>query len=247
MEFAGRVLEKTEAGRREVGVRTSALERRTRTLLIMVDGQADFKTLLERAAQIGANVGDLDVLLRDGYIRPIMEEVPSVEGQRAADGIGGAAPIDGGTKVEPLSLLAHATKIGAKVDDLMGLVRDGYIRRRASIQVQAADETRADAATAYDTKPKAESLKQSKRRSLALARLYLIGVMERMLGASDHPVRALLKSATDTPSLARAFEDCLVIMREIATPSMVAHVETSFRDLMPEAHGVGISGASEAT
>ncbi len=58
-------------------------------------------------------------------------------------------------------------------------------------------------------------------------------VMVRTLGTAEHPIRTRLIEATDPGSVEQAFEAFLEMLRETATPSVVAHIEESFRDQLP--------------
>ena len=61
--------EKTEAGRLEIAARSGTLNRASRALLIMVDGQATGEDLAARAHQIGLGEQAVLDLLRAGFIR----------------------------------------------------------------------------------------------------------------------------------------------------------------------------------
>lgn len=74
----------------------------------------------------------------------------------------------------------------------------------------------------------------SRRRSLALARLYLVDVMERMLGARSDAVRGRLRTATTRETLLAVFSDCREIIAETAGDERVRRVEHEFFDLLPE-------------
>lgn len=73
----------------------------------------------------------------------------------------------------------------------------------------------------------------ARRRSLALARLYLLNAMEQSLRQADQPVREHLRTATSRAELLMAFEMC----RDIATEMGVAHIdviEAQFMGMLPE-------------
>ncbi len=74
----------------------------------------------------------------------------------------------------------------------------------------------------------------SRRRSRALARLYLVDVMERMLGARSDAVRGRLRTATTRETLLAVFSDCREIIAETAGDERVRRVEHEFFDLLPE-------------
>lgn len=61
--------EKTAAGRHEIAMRGGALNRSSRALLIMVDGQADGAALAARAGQLGLDAGAVFALLEAGFIQ----------------------------------------------------------------------------------------------------------------------------------------------------------------------------------
>lgn len=72
-----------------------------------------------------------------------------------------------------------------------------------------------------------------RRRSLALARLYLLNAMEQSLRQADQPVRDHLRTATSRAELLMAFEMC----RDIAAELGVAHIDTieeQFMGMLPE-------------
>jgi len=71
------------------------------------------------------------------------------------------------------------------------------------------------------------------RRSLALARLYLLNAMEQSLRNGDQPVRDHLRNATSRAQLVQAFEMC----QEIAGELGVRHIDTigkNFYAMLPD-------------
>lgn len=62
-------LEKTETGRQELTGRNGTLDRRSRALLIMVDGQTDSRDLRARCEHLGLGPDTLRQLLQAGFIR----------------------------------------------------------------------------------------------------------------------------------------------------------------------------------
>ncbi|MDK2660789.1 hypothetical protein [Cupriavidus consociatus] len=69
MENTNRWLEKTDAGRLEVASRKGGLDRRTRSLLIMVDGRIGYEKLGVLANQLGLEPAAIERLLLSGLIR----------------------------------------------------------------------------------------------------------------------------------------------------------------------------------
>jgi hypothetical protein len=63
------VLEKTEAGREILGQRNGTLCRRSRALLIMVDGRTSMEEMVGRAGQLGLEADAITQLLEDGLIQ----------------------------------------------------------------------------------------------------------------------------------------------------------------------------------
>jgi len=72
-----------------------------------------------------------------------------------------------------------------------------------------------------------------RRRSLALARLYLLDAMAQSLRHDDQPIRERLRAATSRVDLLQAFEMC----REIAGEVGVGHIdviEEKFMEMLPQ-------------
>ncbi|CAG9187199.1 hypothetical protein [Cupriavidus pinatubonensis] len=68
-------LEKTETDRQELTGRNGTLDRRSRALLIMVDGLTDSRELRARGEQLGLDSNSLRRLLQGGLIRLLVESV----------------------------------------------------------------------------------------------------------------------------------------------------------------------------
>lgn len=71
------------------------------------------------------------------------------------------------------------------------------------------------------------------RRSLALARLYLLNAMEQSLRHGDQPVREHLRNATSRAQLVRAFEMCQEIAGELGV-GHIATIEKNFYAMLPD-------------
>lgn len=74
---------------------------------------------------------------------------------------------------------------------------------------------------------------QSARRSLALARLYLMSVMERALAYQDAPVRECLRTATTRDALLSVFGECRAILLELGGVEHAATVERRLAEILP--------------
>ncbi|WP_029044312.1 hypothetical protein [Cupriavidus sp. WS] len=171
------LLEKTAAGREILGQRTGALDRRSRALLIMVDGRTSMADMVSRAGQLGLDASAVAQLIEGGLV------------QLAARAAGGRA------EAAPPQPREHAP-----------------------------------AATPAPAPAPAEA---ARKRSLAAARMYLMDVMARTFGTADHPLRARLVEATDRAAVELVFDAFQVLLNDTASPSLVAHIEASFRDLLP--------------
>ena len=71
------------------------------------------------------------------------------------------------------------------------------------------------------------------RRSLALARFYLLDAMEQSLRTGDTPVREHLRKATTRAELLQAFEMCRAIAADVGV-AHIATIETRFMAMLPE-------------
>lgn len=169
MESLVGFLEKTQAGREVLGQRGGALCRRSRALLIMVDGRTSLAEMVGRAGQLGLEANAITRLLESGFIQ-------------VADNSSGMAS-------------AQPT-VGAQAD--------------APVHGKA-----------------------ERKRSLAAARMYLMDVMARTFGNADHPIRARLVEASERAAVEAAFEEFREMLGDMASPSLVAHIEASFRELLP--------------
>ncbi|WP_420993693.1 hypothetical protein ACKI2N_015295 [Cupriavidus sp. 30B13] len=172
------LLEKTEAGREVLGQRAGTLDRRSRALLIMVDGRTSMADMVSRAGQLGLDASAVMQLIDGGLVKLAAGPAGAAQGAPAAQPAAPAAP----------------------------------------------------AATPSPAPAPAEA---GRKRSLAAARMYLMDVMARTFGTSDHPLRARLVEATDRAAVELVFDAFQVLLNDTASPSLVAHIESSFRELLP--------------
>jgi len=169
------LLEKTAAGREILGQRTGALDRRSRALLIMVDGRTSMADMVSRAGQLGLDASAVAQLIEGGLVQ--------LAARAAGDRAEAAPP-------QPREHAPAATPAPAPAE-------------------------------------------AARKRSLAAARMYLMDVMARTFGTADHPLRARLVEATDRAAVELVFDAFQVLLNDTASPSLVAHIEASFRDLLP--------------
>lgn len=71
------------------------------------------------------------------------------------------------------------------------------------------------------------------RRSLALARLYLLNAMEQSLRQDDQPIRDCLRAAKTRAELLQAFEVCREVAQEVGVKH-IRTIEAQFFEMLPE-------------
>ena len=72
------------------------------------------------------------------------------------------------------------------------------------------------------------------RRSVALSRMYMFDMVERVLGAQSGPARARLRAADQPEDLLPAFEDCLGLIAELAGQAQADKVRGQLCAMLPE-------------
>lgn len=92
---AGTRLIKTAKGREEIELRRHKLASKLRTLLILVDGTRSINEITNDATRLGAPDNAVLLLMRDGFVEPVMDNdiVAGDPGRRAAQD-GAEAPMD---------------------------------------------------------------------------------------------------------------------------------------------------------
>ena len=73
------------------------------------------------------------------------------------------------------------------------------------------------------------------KRSVALARMHLLDLMERFLGAESELVRATIRSAQTRDEVLQVLTLCLEVVREIGGEERVGVVRERVLELLPEA------------
>ncbi len=72
------------------------------------------------------------------------------------------------------------------------------------------------------------------KRSLALARMYMFDVVERLLGAQSGPARAHLRAAVGPDALLAALLECLELIEELAGGEQSGKVRRHLCTMLPE-------------
>lgn len=82
----------------------------------------------------------------------------------------------------------------------------------------------------------------TRRRSLALSRMYMLDMAERLLGVQSDTVRAHLRAAREPQQVIAALADCMQLIEEIADPKLAARVREELYAMLPPelAQGWGV-------
>ena len=134
-------------------------------------------------------------------------------------------------------LIDAAANLGDVRQALETLHDEGFVIRVGGPRPVAAVASRASAQAEARSRPAPAPERPAnaprQRRSLALARLYLLNAMEQSLRHGDQPVRDHLRNATSRAQLVLAFEMC----QEIAGELGVRHIDTigkNFYEMLPD-------------
>ena len=80
----------------------------------------------------------------------------------------------------------------------------------------------------------AQAVAPPPRRSLALSRMYMLDMVERLLGSQSGPARMHLRSADQPEALLPALRECLALITEIAGPAQADKVRRQLCDMLPQ-------------
>lgn len=72
------------------------------------------------------------------------------------------------------------------------------------------------------------------KRSLALARMYMFDMVERLLGAQSGPARAHLRAAAGPDAVLPALHECLGLIAELAGADQAGKVQRQLSAMLPE-------------
>lgn len=151
--------------------------------------------------------------------------------------------VDGNSQLSQLEYRARG--LGDVIDTLRQLLEVGLIQPAQHAQTTASNNTPIASSpppqpvvstTAAAPAPVATTnaiQAPPRRRSVALARLFLLDIMERTLGSRSDAVRSHLRTATTREELLACFADIKEILVETAGDERAARIESDFLDLLP--------------
>ncbi len=205
---------KTDKGQDEIATRKHRLRPMQRAVLILVDGQISTESLLEKALLLGQDDSLVDELIAQGFIAPVNAEVKNLEATAS-------------TSTTPLRL-AQTTPIHTT-----GTPTALETTHQNALPVVKAD-AKIDVAPEQRTTAQPASMVSTKRRSLAIARMYLLDSMERMYGNDSEIIRGVLRHATTKEAILSQLEHCVEIVREAADSQRADEFRQRVLDLLPE-------------
>lgn len=209
------VLERTDIGQAEISHRTLKLPMTARAVLLMVDGKSEVARLQRKMIGLQDGTLILESLLSNGLIR--RRHYTADSESRALN-----------------AALAASRKTTQHTLDAIGQA-NSKIQSMSQPAVQAVAApvpTYPPAITVAPTAP--ASLVGKQRRSLALARLYLLDQMERMFGPRSDALRNILRTATTREELLIVFGDCREVLEETTGAERTRRIAEAFYDLLPE-------------
>lgn len=199
------VLERTDIGQAEIATRALKLPMSARAVLLMVDGKSELAQLQRKMAGLPDGMSILLSLFNNGLIR--QRRFSSDSASRLV-----------------VSQVQGSAKLAAKT-----LKQAAQNSARISAVTQTAPPPAAPPPPLRTAAPVGRQ-----RRSLALARLYLLDQMERMFGDRSEAARNLLKTATTREELLIVFGDCREILEETTGPERTRRIAEEFYALLPE-------------
>jgi hypothetical protein len=122
--------------------------------------------------------------------------------------------VDG--KLDVAQLLFKCKPLGLSLEHLQTLVNSGLCEVSAP------------------PPPAAEPARRAVRRSLALARLHLLELMDRFLGANSEPLRVAIRAAQTHAEVLEVLELSLAVVHEIGGADRALAVRERVLELLPE-------------
>ncbi|MDD4886847.1 MAG: hypothetical protein PHO64_07980 [Thiomonas sp.] len=113
------------------------------------------------------------------------------------------------------------------------LLASGHVER---IRMQDAHTSEAPALipSAVPATQLAQAVAPPARRSIALSRMYMFDMIERLLGHHSGPARAHLRAADQPDALLLALQDCLPLIAEVAGSAQADKVRAQLCTMLPE-------------
>lgn len=205
------VLERTDIGQAEIATRTLKLPMTVRAVLLMVDGKSEVTQLQRKMSGLANGMSILESLLANGLIRR-RHYSSDTSSRELADS----------------ARLAQQTLKQAAQDATKLAPVAPQFSRPTPVAEAAPASSLPQTPTPVPTVGK-------QRRSLALARMYMLDQMERMFGDRSVAARNLLRTATTREELLNVFTDCREILLETTGEERTQRIEQEFMAMLPEA------------
>jgi hypothetical protein len=125
--------------------------------------------------------------------------------------------IDGKLSVE--QLLTRGQALGLSQDHLLALVNTGMCELAGPPPAPV---------------PQVEPSRPAVKRSVAVARMYLLDQMDRMLGTQSEPVRAAIREARTHHEVLQVLELSLEVVRELGGEARAALIRQKVTELLPD-------------
>ena len=215
------VLERTDIGQAEIAHRTLKLPMTARAVLLMVDGKSEITQLQRKMMGLQDGMSILESLLSNGLIRR-RHYTADTESRALNDALNASRK----TTQRTLDSIGQAN---SKIQSMSQQPAKAAV---AATPAPAIPPTPTSVANTPSPTLLAPVGKQ--RRSLALARLYLLDQMERMFGPRGDALRNILRTATTREELLIVFGDCREILEETTGPERSRRIAEEFYALLPE-------------
>ncbi|HTJ97311.1 MAG TPA: hypothetical protein VL381_07560 [Rhodocyclaceae bacterium] len=223
------VLERTDIGQAEIAHRTLKLPMTVRAVLLMVDGKSEVTQLQRKMVGLPDGLGILQSLLNNGLIR--QRHYSSDSSIRASSqALANSQKAAQQTLSSVSNTSNHISQISASAAAVTAAAVARAATAVASIVAPAhpAESAPAPAAAVASTPV------GKQRKSLALARMYLLDQMERKLGDRSDAARNLLRTATTREALVSVYADCKEILIETSGAERTERIEQEFYSMLPE-------------
>jgi len=110
----------------------------------------------------------------------------------------------------------------------------GLVEPVAPAVAAAAPASPAVVPTAVPAAQLAKAVAPPPKRSIALTRMYMLDMVERLLGSQSGPARAHLRAADSPQALIAALGECLTLIAEVAGPTQEQKVRQQLTAMLPE-------------